>query len=194
MVSPEVLYPTSGKDMYDKDRPPEAAEACAHVYNDWMIEFCAESPERLWGQPEIPLWNIDNAIRELERCRKASLVGATVWMVPPPDIPFISDHYERFWAAALDMDAPVTMHINTGFGSYGAEVREAGRGMDRLASLKRSASGHKQVTAETLTDILCSGVLERYPRLKIIVAEVEVGWIPFWLTEMDKRSRHQSYR
>lgn len=84
------------------------------------------------------------------------------------------------------------MHINTGFGSYGAEVREAGRGMDRLASLKRSASGHKQVTAETLTDIICSGVPERYPRLKIIVAEVEVGWIPFWLTEMDKRSRRQS--
>ena len=35
-------------------------------------------------------------------------------------------------------------------------------------------------------------MLERHPRLKIIVAEVEVGWIPFWLTEMDKRSRRQS--
>ena len=191
-VAAEVLYPTFGKDMYDNERPPEAAEACARVYNDWMIEFCQESPDRLWGQPEIPLWNIDNAIKELERCRKAGLVGATVWMVPPPDIPFSSDHYERFWAAAQDMDAPVSMHINTGFSSYDAGAREAGRGRDHLASLKRSASGHKQVTAEALTDIICSGVLERHPRLKIIVAEVEVGWIPFWLTEMDKRSRRQS--
>ena len=191
-VAAEVLYPTFGKDMYGGGRPPEAAEACARVYNDWMIEFCQESPERLWGQPEIPLWNVDWAVAELERCRNAGLVGATIWMVPPAGIPFSSDHYERFWSAAEDMDAPVSMHINTGFSSYDAAAREAGRSRDRLASLKRSASGHKQVTAEALTDVICSGTLERHPRLKIIVAEVEVGWIPFWLTEMDKRSRRET--
>ena len=188
-VVAEVLYPTFGKDMYHLERPPSVAEACARVYNDWMIEFCSEAPDRLWGQPQIPLWNIDNAIQEMDRCLKAGLVGATIWMVPPEEIPFSSDHYERFWAAAQDMQAPVSMHINTGFGAYAAGAREAGRARDRLASLKRSASGHKQVTADALTDIIGSGVLERFPELKIVVAEVEIGWIPFWLAEMDKRSR-----
>jgi predicted TIM-barrel fold metal-dependent hydrolase len=37
-----------------------------------------------------------------------------------------------------------------------------------------------------------SGVLERFPRLKIVVAETEAGWIPFWLSEMDKMSRRQT--
>lgn len=187
----EVLYPTFGKDMYDTDRAPEVAEACARVYNDWIIEFCQESPDRLWGQAEICLWNMENAVRELERCRKAGLVGATIWMVPPEEIPFSSDHYERFWAAAQDIEMPVSMHINTGFGPYVAEVRGTGP-RDGIESLKRTATGHKQLTADALTDIIGSGVLERYPRLKIVVAEVEVGWIPFWLAELDKRSRRRT--
>jgi predicted TIM-barrel fold metal-dependent hydrolase len=110
-------------------------------------------------------------------------------MVPPADIPFSSDHYDRFWAASQDLDMPVSMHINTGFGRYGAEVRSGNPEQTRIANLKRTAFGHKQVTADALTDIICSGVCERFPKLKIVVAEIEVGWIPFWLEEMDKRSR-----
>jgi predicted TIM-barrel fold metal-dependent hydrolase len=81
------------------------------------------------------------------------------------------------------------MHINTGFSSYAARSRNAGRGRDQVASLKRSATGHKQVTADALTEIIVSGVLERFPELKVVVAEVEIGWVPFWLSEMDKMSR-----
>ena len=191
-VVAEVLYPTFAKDMYTDERPPEAAEACARVYNDWMVEFCSEAPDRLWGQAEIALWNIDVAIAELERCRNAGLVGATIWMVPPEEIPFTSDHYDRFWAAAQDLETPVSMHINTGFASYAARSRGAGRGRDHVASLKRSATGHKQIAADALTEIIMSGVLERFPRLKIVIAEAEVGWIPFWLAEMDKMSRRQN--
>lgn len=185
----EVLYPTFAKDMYKDDRPPEAAEACATVYNNWMIEFCQEAPDRLWGQAEICLWDSDRAVKELERCRSNGLVGSTIWMVPPADIPFSSDHYERFWAASQDLQMPVSMHINTGFGRYDANVRSTNTAQSRIANLKRTAMGHKQVTADALTDLICSGVCERYPNLKIIVAEIEIGWIPFWLEEMDKRSR-----
>ena len=187
----EVLYPTFGKDMYTEERPPEAAQACAVAYNDWMIEFCQEAPDRLWGQAEIPLWDVDWAAGELQRCRNAGLVGPTIWMVPPADLPFTSAHYDRFWAAAQDLDAPVSMHINTGFSSYASRSRTAGRGRDQVASLKRSATGHKQITADALTEIIISGVLERFPRLKVVVAEVEIGWIPFWLSEMDKMSRRR---
>ncbi|MEA2640586.1 MAG: hypothetical protein QOF51_1980 [Chloroflexota bacterium] len=186
----EVLYPTFAKDMYHKDRPPAAAEACAHVYNAWLSEFCQEAPDRLWGQAEICLWDIDHAIAELDRCKQAGLAGSTIWMVPPAEIPFSSDHYDRFWAASQELAMPVSMHINTGFGRYGAEVR--GDRSDPLAGMKRTATGHKQVTADALTDLICSGVLERFPQLKLVVAEVEVGWIPFWLTEMDKRSRRST--
>jgi hypothetical protein len=54
-VSAEVLYPTRGKEMYRQGVSQEVAEASAHVYNEWMAEFCQEAPARLWGQAEICL-------------------------------------------------------------------------------------------------------------------------------------------
>ena len=41
--------------------------------------------------------------------------------------------------------------------------------------------------------MIFSGVLDRYPRLKVVSVENEVGWIPFWLDKCDKaykRHRH----
>ena len=122
----DVLYPTRGKSVFRLDYEPEISEAASRVYNDWMIEFCQEAPDRLWGQALLPLWNIENAIIEMERCRNAGLVGVTTWLVPPEELRFSSDHYERFWAAAEDMETPVSMHINNGFGPY-AEAAESVR-------------------------------------------------------------------
>ena len=192
-VVADVLYPTRAKSVFRLDYEPEIAEAAARVYNDWMIEFCAHAPDRLWGQALLPLWNVENAIIEMERCRAEGLAGVTTWMVPPDGLRFSSEHYERFWDAAEATATPVSMHINNGFGPYAEaaeSVRTRNKG-DALAELSFTASGHKKIAADTLTDIICSGVLERHPRLKIIVAETEVGWIPFWLEELDKRLRRK---
>src|SRR6266508_4425043 len=53
----------------------------------------------------------DGISAEVERCRRAGLRGATIWIIPPEGLPFTSDHYERFWAAAQGLDIPVSMHI-----------------------------------------------------------------------------------
>jgi predicted TIM-barrel fold metal-dependent hydrolase len=51
---------------------------------------------------------------------------------------------------------------------------------------------HREIE-DALFDIIFSGVLERYPKLKIVSVENEVGWMPFWLGQCDKgfkRHRH----
>src|SRR5205814_2434106 len=79
-----------------------------------LIEYCSVAPERLVGIPLISVYNVDHAVQELERCRKADLQGALIWQAPHPDLPFYSEHYDRFWAACQDLDAPVSLHILTG--------------------------------------------------------------------------------
>jgi predicted TIM-barrel fold metal-dependent hydrolase len=177
-VSGEVLFPTVGLGHYAME-DAELQEACFRVYNDWLHEYCQVAPDRLWPVACISTYDIDHAIAEMERCARLGFVGAMIWQVPPPHLPFLSDHYERFWAAAEAMEMPVDLHILTGF-DYSS--RERGNPVE----VRRGAANHKTAGAfNTLFDIIFSGVLDRYPRLTINLVESEIGWIPFMLHKWD---------
>ena len=178
-VSAEVLYPTYALGLYAME---DAAlqEACFRAYNDWLIEYCQVAFNRLIGVPMISTYNIEHAIQELERCTKAGLHGALIWQVPPKQIPFTSDHYDRFWAAAQDLEAPVSFHILSGFGY--AKNREGLKGIDRF---RASVNWKLAEAADTLMDVIFSGVLERFPRLLVVLVENEVGWLPYVLDQWD---------
>ncbi len=105
-------------------------------------------------------------------------------MIPPEDLPFTSDHYDKFWAACQDLQMPVSMHINNGFGEYGEDF-QPGAGI--VDPVKRTCGGHKKIAMDVLTEFICSGVFERFPELKLVLAELEVGWIPFWLEDIHRR-------
>lgn len=177
-ISAEVLYATLGAQVLAIG-DVELEEACVRVYNDWMIEFCRVAPDRLWGLGMISLRNLDHAIQELERCRNAGLRGASIWIDPPHDLPYSSEHYERFWAAAQYQQMPLAMHIN-------ARAQSENRA-NTAAQVRQlhSVNGHKFDAMSSLGHMIGSGVMERYPGLKVVVAEIGVGWIPFWLQEFD---------
>src|SRR6266567_4743800 len=92
-LTAEVLYCTRAMQMFHLE---DAAlqEACFRAYNDELVQYCSVAPDRLYGIGLISVYNIDNAIKELTRCRNAGLVGAMVWMTPHPELPFSRfDHY-----------------------------------------------------------------------------------------------------
>src|SRR5947208_3308433 len=94
-VSAEVLYPTHGLRALSLD-DPALEEACCRVYNDWILDYCAAAPDRLVGLAMLSMYDVEHAIQEMERCREAGLRGSIIWQVPPEEIPFTSDHYDRF--------------------------------------------------------------------------------------------------
>lgn len=178
-VSAEVLYPTLGLSLFGLD---DAAlqEECFRVYNDWLIEYCKPNLDRLVGIPCIPIYDAQKAVKELERCHAAGLQGALIWQAPHPDLPFTSDHYKPFWEAAQALDAPISLHILTGHnyskGGLGRKGEEAYRGSVNLKAAE---------AINALFDVIFYGVLDRYPRLKFVVVENEIGWIPFILQQWD---------
>jgi predicted TIM-barrel fold metal-dependent hydrolase len=198
-VSAEVLYPSLALGIF-RTRTPELAHLYSRAYDDWMIDFCSEAPDRLWGQAAIPLWDIGWAVGELERCRKAGLPGVTTWLVPPDELPFYSDHYERFWAAAQDLQMPVSMHINAGPPTVDRVPISQGVPSQRQAAASAEATERRRPqpparphrnllnAMNALADIVGSGVLQRFPGVRVVIAEVGVGWIPYWLEEeFDRR-------
>src|SRR5262249_38700546 len=41
---------------------------------------------------------------------------------------------------------------------------------------------------ETLAALIFSGTLERYPRLRVVLSESGIGWLPFLLERMDQQA------
>ena len=116
------------------------------------------------------------------------MAGVVVWQVPAPELPFTSRHYDPLWARAQDLDMPVSLHILSG---HGYNLRQAsGEGgaarSDRSIEQERTSVNLKLVYAmDALYDFIFSGVLERFPRLKLVLVENEIGWLPFILEQWD---------
>ena len=82
---------------------------------------------------------------------------------------------------------PISLHSITGMG---AESRLAIKvPLDRYV---RSAVLCHEVQ-RTLVVLIFSGVLERFPNLKVVSAENEVGWLPFFLQKLDQAQEEYRY-
>jgi predicted TIM-barrel fold metal-dependent hydrolase len=176
-VEAEVLYTTLGFRLFWlKDAGLQ--QACFRVYNDWLAEYCSYAPKRLKGLALISLYDPQAGAKELERCAKLGLKGAMIWCSPPADQPYSSEIYDPFWAAAQDLDMPVSLHAITGMEriqwEYGAEKR----------ALRQTVTPHE--IEKSFSILILSGVLERFPRLKIVSAENNCGWLPYYLQRMDR--------
>jgi predicted TIM-barrel fold metal-dependent hydrolase len=173
----------------------ELQAACFRVYNDWLSQYCAVAPDKLVGVACIPLYDVDAGVRELERAKGLGLKGALVWEAPPAGLEFYTDHYERFWTAAQALEMPVSLHILTGHDWSKRVSDEAMTGVNLTEDEKtalgefrlRGVANYKLLTSiNALHDLIMAGVLERYPQLKVVLVEAEIGWIPFVLNQWDK--------
>ena len=172
-VSAEFLYPTLGLRLFGIE-DQETQEAACRIGNDYMAEYCSAAPDRIWGIPMISCYNIPNAIKELERCKAMGLKGALIWQVPPEHLRFTTDHYEDLWAAAEDLDMPVNLHILSGF-NYS---RQASGTYGPVDAYRNSVNTKLNDAVTSVFDLVFTGAMDRYPKLKFVLVENEMGWIP----------------
>ncbi len=182
-VSAEVLYTTLGMSLFGME-DAEMQHACFRTYNDWLAEFCAYDPKRLHGIALISLKDIARGTAELERAAKIGLKGAMIWGAPSPSQPYWHRMYDPFWSAAQETQMPLSLHLGTA-GSRPPRPRDpnAPRWTDMPF-----ARGYMNVIHEvqrSFTDIIFSGVLMRFPRLKLVSAENDSGWIAHYMYRLD---------
>jgi predicted TIM-barrel fold metal-dependent hydrolase len=181
-VSAEALYTSMGMLLFGLE-DAELRAACFRAFNDWAAEYCSYDPKRLIGLGVISLEDIPAAVAELERIAQKGLRGALIWGSPPDDRPYSSREYDPFWAAAQDLQMPLSLHILTGRGGVQFDPR---RVLHRYMRLP-------QEIQLSFADLIVGGVPERFPRLKLVSAENDVSWIPHFLYRIDHaydRLRH----
>ena len=108
-VDAAVLYTSHGRWMYMIE-DAGYQEACFRAYNDWIAEFCSHDPKRLIGIGLISLYDTENAVKELRRCKKMGLKGAMIWGGHALD----SQEYEPLWEEAQGLEMPLTIHATSG--------------------------------------------------------------------------------
>lgn len=178
-IAAEIMFPNYGMALYAVD-DIETQQESFKLYNDWLYDWCGPDRKRLIGVPLISVYDVKGAVKEMHRCLDKGMRGALIWQVPDPKLPFSNtEHYDPFFAACVEADQPVICHILTGHG-YMKEAHKR-----NVEGIKDSTNTKLNDSANTLFDFIFYGYFERHPKLKLLLAESEIGWIPFLLQQWD---------
>lgn len=154
--------------------------ACFQAYNDWAIEFNRAAPDRLVALPMLPV--ADPAIATAELQRVAALGHKAVQVGPfQAKEPVFETGWEAFWATAEETGLPICLHIGGGYSNL--------RGMQNSWRNAALVCVLPIQLDEILAGLIFSGLLERYPRLRVVFVECGLGWLPYFLDRMDHEHR-----
>ena len=157
-------------------------------YNDWLFDHCAASGGRLYGLAALPVQDPAAAVEELQRVIKKGYKGAVIPCTSPADRPYFDNAYDPLWALAEEAQFPLSMHV--GCMSYVPREHRPNKVRDGIAVYAGSAA----TIQDTLIEFICRGVCTRFPRLQIVVAEFNAGWIAHWLDRVDQGWQRESGR
>ncbi|MEO2168686.1 MAG: amidohydrolase family protein [bacterium] len=181
-VTGEVLYPTVTFFTAYSIKNAELQRAVCEIYNDWLRETFADPH----FAPVAVLPSTDPAacVKELSRLAPKGVCAA---MLPAhsDDLPFNRDEWECLWEAAAGLGISLSFHV--GSGRHQAPIRGAG---GAVANYVITCSG----AIETASVLCASGILERHPKLRVVLVECGSGWLAWALNAMDEAYReHQAY-
>jgi len=182
-VHAEVLYTTLGMPLFGL-HDTDLQRACFKAYNDWVAEFASYDRKRLHPIGLISLEDIEEGAKELRRAAKIGLKGAMIWGSPPREKPYYLKDYDPFWAAAEELEMPLSLHVITGKRPpKSKEEREKIR--SRNPDFTRGYMNLIHEVQRSLTDIIFGGVMMRFPKIRIVSAENDSGWIAHYMYRMD---------
>jgi predicted TIM-barrel fold metal-dependent hydrolase len=153
------------------------------IYNDAMAEMQAESNGRLLPMALLPWWDVKQAVAEAERCHAMGLRGVNINSDPHTHgmDDLSGDQWKPLWELCSDKDLPVNFHI----GASDASMDWFGSGpWPSFSPEKKLAVGSTMMfisNARVICNLIVSGLLERYPKLKFVSVESGIGWLPFIL-------------
>jgi predicted TIM-barrel fold metal-dependent hydrolase len=159
---------------------PALRLACYRVYNDWLMEFCTAAPDRLIGVPMLPE-TPDGATEELLRLAKKGGVRQVTLMIANIKPKLDDPAWEKLWTALEDTGIILSWHITVFVGKPGDRV--AGK----TASVFENTKFFMANFLEPFVDLFAWGILERHPKLKLVMAEAGTGWLPWLVQELEYR-------
>src|SRR5882724_8166875 len=181
-VDGSLCFPTFPRfcgQTFTETNDRELGLACIEAYNDWMVEeWCGDSGGRLIPLIIMPLWDAELAAAEIRRNAERGVRAVAFSEIPPHlGLPSIhSGYWAPFFQACAETNTTVCMHI-------GSSSRMPATSPDAPVAVAASLSFNNAMAS--MSDFLFSGVLVRFPNLKLAYSEGQIGWIPYILERAD---------
>ncbi len=193
----EVLFPAvvTGPRYWVKLKDTGLQKAIFRGWNDWLAEeYCSYDRERFFGVGVIPATGIDDAVAEVQHCAKLGMHALVLTSFPNGGLrPHPED--DRFWAATIGTNLPVTIHVDIDrssepkapFLDYPVEHEAVLKHTDLAFQVQRFA----RTGGTNVVQLVLSHLFDRFPGLQVGCLETYLGWVPFFMEMADLRyNRH----
>lgn len=163
------------------------AIAITQIFNDACADRMKASNGRINCMGTLPYWDKKLMTDEMRRIIDIGVKGVVL-----PDRPErLSEGYvgvdgkvSPFWAEVFEMceatGTPLNFHLNASLDANSAIWDNLG--FDQRLPIH--ALIHHVGCAATMSNFMVSGILDRFPKLKIGLIESGAGWVRFWLEAM----------
>jgi predicted TIM-barrel fold metal-dependent hydrolase len=177
-IEKAVLQPFN--DIHGLASYGELGVALSAATNDWIAAEWFTRDDRLFGAISVPFEDPVPAAREIERVASNRRFVAVLVMSPTKE-PLGHPKYFPMYEAAAANGLPVLVHVG-GFG-----VSSGATGFP--AYFIDYHSNYPQAFQAQVTSLVCSGVFDRLPALKIVLEETGISWMPPLMWRLDRAWR-----
>ena len=187
------MFPTLGVGMEEALRDdPVAAVAAFHAFNRWLEDDWGYAyRERIFGAPMIPLVDADAAVAELDLvlakgarivCIKSGPAITRDGRVSPGDVRF-----DPFWARVDEAGVTVGIHSgDAGYNRYIDDWERVGTFRAFAYSPLRIVLSSSRPPYDTMAALVCQGVFDRFPNVRVASIEAGADWVPDLLKKLAK--------
>jgi len=169
----------------------ELGAAMCRAYNNWAHDYCSVEPKRLKFVAILPGGDVGEMVKEGRRAvEKLGAVSVRNPLLPEGKWLHDSEN-DPLWELACELDFPISAHgeyreyrfqpFRKLEGNRRNPLQLALRGLDH-------ALGFPCDNMNTMGHFIFTGILERFPKLRLAVLESNAGWLPFWLGRMNQHS------
>jgi predicted TIM-barrel fold metal-dependent hydrolase len=147
--------------------------ALCRSYNNWMADVCGGAGDALEWVAVVDFHDPSAAAAEINRAKGLGAVGVMApGMVDTESI--AAPRFEPIWAAAEENDLGVGVHV-----AYCTPL-------DTFGFVYSVLMGFEQVVA--------SGLLDRFPRLRVAFLEASCNWVPFMIERLEEKNNPERRR